>query len=306
MRLSGAASAGQYMGYSVRFYLFTAEGAFRVAHRVVEGLVRGTDAIPKYAGTTQKAATIRIEGDDEGVARVVEAVGEFWRFDEVGKIHRSLREAGWRALESFPAPATSGDDGVVDISPKLNRKKWERENRWELTKGDLDLIASDLQIDGFRKNGPRLRAVSGSAPRREPLTYEAKSAIREIESATYQIFGQLERLTESALKGLTFEAKTRAEDDPLWTGIAAAAERRREILRRHRTGKGVWYAVIEGLRSEPGSNRGEIFTLAYEKCDSLKAAEAAARCLLIKNAEHFSQLIGIEPHVYSELEWSPP
>jgi hypothetical protein len=171
---------------------------------------------------------------------------------------------------------------------------------------DLDLIASDLQIDGFRKNGPRLRAVSGSAPRREPLTYEAKSAIREIESATYQIFGQLERLTESALKGLTFEAKTRAEDDPLWTGIAAAAERRREILRRHRTGKGVWYAVIEGLRSEPGSNRGEIFTLAYEKCDSLKAAEAAARCLLIKNAEHFSQLIGIEPHVYSELEWSPP
>jgi hypothetical protein len=294
------------MGYSVRFYLFTEEGIFRIAQRVVEGLVHGSDAIPKYAGSTQKAATITVESNDEGVAGIVEAVGEFWRFDEVGRIHRSLREAGWRAAESFPTRSPSTDQAVVDLGPKLKRKKWEKENRWDLTKGDLDLIAADLKIDGFQKDGPRLRAISGTAPRREPLTYEAKSAIHEIEAVMFRIVGQIERLTEPALKGLAFEANGRAEDDPLWSGIVAAAERRREILRRYRTGKGVWYAVIEGVRSERGPNTGEIFTIDHERCDSLKAAEAAARRLLAKNAEHFSELMGIEPHVYSELEWVPP
>jgi hypothetical protein len=294
------------MGHSVRFYLFTDDGVYRVAHRVVEGLVHGSDAIPKYAGSTQKAATIIVESDDDGIARIVEAVGEFWRFDEVGQIHRSLREVGWKAVESFPIRASSGDQAVVDLGPKLKRQKWEKENRWDLTKEDLDLVAADLKIDGFKKDGPRLRAISGSAPRREPLTYEARSAIGEIEGAIYRIIGQLDRLTEPALKGLTFEANARAEDDPLWSGIAVAAERRREILRRHRTGKGVWYAVIEGIRSERGSDTGEIFTIDHQRCDSLKEAEAAARRLLVKNAEHFSELIGIEPHVYSELEWAPP
>jgi hypothetical protein len=48
-----------------------------------------------------------------------------------------------------------------------------------------------------------------------------------------------------------------------------------------------------------------MFTIEFEKCNSLKAAEAAARRLLAKNAEHFSDVVGIEAAVYSELEWSP-
>jgi hypothetical protein len=38
---------------------------------------------------------------------------------------------------------------------------------------------------------------------------------------------------------------------------------------------------------------------------SLKSAEAATRRLLVENAEKFSNLIGVEPHVYTDLEWSP-
>ena len=48
-----------------------------------------------------------------------------------------------------------------------------------------------------------------------------------------------------------------------------------------------------------------MFTVEFEKCSSLKAAEAAARRLLAKNAEHFSDVVGIEAAVYSDLEWSP-
>src|SRR6266436_1847305 len=110
-----------------------------------------------------------------------------------------------------------------------------------------------------------------------------------------------------ALKGLVSEANQRAanRNEPLWTGIAAAAARKREILARHRTGKGVWYAVVEGLRYDPASRGREVFTIASEKWSSLKAAEAAARRLLVEKAEHFSKWTGIEPRVYTELEWSP-
>jgi hypothetical protein len=58
------------------------------------------------------------------------------------------------------------------------------------------------------------------------------------------------------------------------------------------------------VRQGRGSEAREIFTIAFEKCDSLKSAEAATRRLLVENAEKFSNLIGVEPHVYTDLEWS--
>jgi hypothetical protein len=120
-------------------------------------------------------------------------------------------------------------------------------------------------------------------------------------------FGSINQTIQTRLKGLISEANRRAEDDtnPVWAGIASLADRKREILARHRTGKGVWYAVIEGIRHGHGSEAGEIFTIACEKCNSLKSAEAATRRLLVENAEKFSNLIGLEPHVYTDLEWSP-
>jgi uncharacterized OsmC-like protein len=88
--------------------------------------------------------------------------------------------------------------------------------------------------------------------------------------------------------------------------VAALADRKREILARHRTGKGVWFAVIEGTREGRGSEPGELFDIAFAKCESLKAAEVAARELLVEHAKDFSSVIGIMPHVYNDLEWSPP
>jgi hypothetical protein len=169
------------------------------------------------------------------------------------------------------------------------------------------LIASDLQVRGFSNKGPRLRTVESAAPRRVPLSYEVEHVLSEVTQQLLQVELQLEKLSEKALKGLIFEANRRAERDtnPVWAGIAALADRKREILARHRTGKGVWYAVIEGVRQGRGSEAGEIFTIACEKCDSLKSAESAARRLLVANAEKFSNLISIEPHVYTDLEWPP-
>jgi hypothetical protein len=130
----------------------------------------------------------------------IDVVGE--RFDEAGKIQQSLREANRALVESLPTPSSSDDKAVVDITRRLKRKKLEREHRWDLTKQDLDRIAADLAIPGFHRGEARLRSISGSAPRREPLTYEGRNAISEIETAVYRVFGQLEGLTERALKGV--------------------------------------------------------------------------------------------------------
>jgi hypothetical protein len=136
------------MGLSSRYYLFAEDGVHRIAKRVVEGLVQGIDALPNYAGTTQKAAVVTVENDAKGVARIKDAVGEFWHFDELGKINKSLQKAAWAAVDRLTAPSSLDREAVVDLSATLKRKRWEREHRWELSKADLDLIAADLHIVG--------------------------------------------------------------------------------------------------------------------------------------------------------------
>jgi hypothetical protein len=85
------------MGLSSRYYLFAEDGVHRIAKRVVEGLVQGIDALPNYAGTTQKAAVVTVENDAKGVARINDAVGEFWHFDKLGK----PRSVTGRSLVSY-------------------------------------------------------------------------------------------------------------------------------------------------------------------------------------------------------------
>ncbi len=63
------------------------------------------------------------------------------------------------------------------------------------------------------------------------MTFEAKQAIREIQTHIFGIDGKMEFLTEPALKGFAFEARRLAENDldnAVWRGIAEAADRRRE------------------------------------------------------------------------------
>jgi hypothetical protein len=228
------------MARSYRFYLFAEEGVFRIAQRVVEGLIHGKDALPAYAGTRQKVASVRVENDRNEVLRITEANGSYWHFDAVGRIDEALRKEIQAAMDNLPFN-NQGDESVVDLSAKLSRKKWEKEDRWNLSKVDLDLIASDLKISGFSDKGPRLRAVESTAPKQSALPYEAEHALSEISQQLFQIGLQLEKLSEKALKGLSFEANRRAEGatNPVWAGIASLADRKREILARHRTGKGV-------------------------------------------------------------------
>jgi hypothetical protein len=299
---------GCRMGLAVRFYLFAEDGLQRMSHRLVQGLAHGKDAMPQYAGTKQKAADVLVEMDGGKPVKIVRADGSFLTFDEKGQVHRDLVAAGFAAMETGEAleraerrPAGK----VVDLGPKLNREKWERENRWSLSKEDLDAIADDIW-KRKRAAAPKVQQAKGIVPKPPPLTWEAKNAIKEIQTHIWGIAGKLEYLTEPALKGLAFEACELAKvdlDNAIWRGVAEAADRRREILSRYRTGAGVWHACVDISRWDVTRHSSEATSSFHERCNSKKEAEEAARRMLVENAKYFSAEFSVEASVVCDLEW---
>jgi hypothetical protein len=129
--------------------------------------------------------------------------GSFLTFDEAGQVHKDLMSSGIAAMETYRALERADQDStgtVIDLSPKPNREKWERENRWTPSKEDLDAISDDIW-KRKRAAAPKVVQAKGTAPRPVPLNYEAKEAIREIQKQVWGIGEKLEYLTEPALKG---------------------------------------------------------------------------------------------------------
>jgi hypothetical protein len=295
------------MTVSIRFYIFADDGLQRVSQRVMDGLAHGQDAMPQFAGTKQKIANVIVELEEGKPARITRADGIFLHFDAAGKVHESLVNSGFEAMETFDALERSKriKSKVVDLSPKLNREKWEREHRWDLSKDDLDLISADLW-KMKKAQVAKVVQAKGVSPTPPPLTFEARNAVREIQTHIFGIQGKLEFLTEPALKGLAFEARSLASkdlDEAVWLGVAAAADRRREILARNRTGSGIWYASVDVTRWDSSQRTGQCESFVHEKCNSKKEAEEAARRLLAENAKHFSAETSVEARVVCDLEW---
>jgi hypothetical protein len=297
------------MSLAVRFYLFADDGLQRIPHRLMEGLAQGKDAIPQYAGTRQKVANVLVEMDNGKPVRIDRADGSFLTFDDNGQVHNDLVASGFTAMETYRAleraDRTASTGKVVDLSPKLNREKWERENRWTLAKEDLDSIADDIWK---RKTAasPKVTQAKGVLSKPPTLTWEAKEVIKEIQSKVWSIGGKLEHLTEPALKGVSFEALRIAKVDQhkaIWQAVSDTADLRREILKRHRTGSGIWHATVEILQWDVTHHSGESTASFHEKCNSKKEAEEAARRMLAENAKYFSSEFSVEASVVCELEW---
>jgi len=294
------------MSISLRSYLFAPDGLQRIPQRVISGLCRGRDAMPQYAGTKQKTATAIYELDNGRPSRILSVEGSYLDFDKAGKVQASLARGAFEAMQTYydlEQSKAAQPSKVFDITPKLNREKWQRESRWTPSQAELDLIADDVFE---RKTATSLKFARGKAQKPPPLTYEAKEAIREIRSQLYLIASKFEGLSEQALKGLSFAARNELSDDleQLWQGVADAADRRREILARYRTGKGVWYASIDIVQWDPLRKSGQSNSYVHERCDSKKEAEIAARRLLAENAKYFSAETTIEASVVCDLEWN--
>ncbi|MBR1328718.1 MULTISPECIES: hypothetical protein [Bradyrhizobium] len=295
------------MGLSIRFYLFAEDGLLAISQRVMMGLIRGQDAMPQYAGTKQKVADVILENEGKKPLRIETVQGSFLTFDDKGKVHKDLVASGFAALETGMAleEALKQPQTKIWTSRQSSIARSGRENRWTLSKDDLDAIADDIWR---RKEAsqPRIERAQGIAPKPPKVTYEAKEAIREIRTSLISIDNKLQWLSEPALKGAAFEARENAKieaDGPLWLGIAAAADRYHEIQVRRRTGRGIWYALVEILRWDAVQRTGEVIASVGERCDSKAKAEEAARRLMTENANCFTAETSVHTEVLCELEW---
>ena len=157
----------------------------------------------------------------------------------------------------------------------------------------------------LRRMWPR---VKGKAPRKPPLTQEARWALQKLNDHVNAIKHELSNLSERALKGLAFEAirSSMWEDETLWRGVADEAHRLEAIRAAYRTGRGDWYAVVEVARaSRDYAYLCEQVTVAHEKCSSRKEAVEASRRLMSEKASWMDADIELSVNVRSALEWRP-
>jgi hypothetical protein len=162
------------MSVSVRFYLFVDDGLQRISQRLMQGLAHGNDAMPQYAGTKQKAADVIVEVENGKPVRIAKADGNFLTFDKKGQVHRDLVAGGMEAMETFAALERAErrpSSKVVDLAPKLKREKWERDNRWTLSKQDLDLISDDIWK---RKRAPTPKVPTSQGSCSESASFDVR------------------------------------------------------------------------------------------------------------------------------------
>ena len=125
-----------------RYYQFAAGGLHRLSKRVLEGLINGTDALPQYAGTKQRIASVTLDNDRGFPIEIQAAHGEYLQFSAEGKIERrDLALAAFRAMETHENLERSRrvKGPIVDSGPSI-----KRELSGELSKEDLDMIATDI------------------------------------------------------------------------------------------------------------------------------------------------------------------
>jgi hypothetical protein len=289
------------MGMSSRHYLFPDEGdPLRMSRRLVEGLIFGKDALPKYAGTRQRVLSAMLELENGKPTSILRTEASIWVFDEDGGIQEGLHEALALAMELMP---TSDDDGtVVELRPRTKRRKLEKDYRWDPGKPEIDRVVADIWP---KRRTDRLKAAQGVSKRKPPLSYDARHAIDEISGSFWKISHAIERLKEPSLKAFGFEARQRSGDEPefahLYRALAEMSDWHLEVQRRRRTGKGVWFAAVEVMLWRDGI--GETAERHYERCSNRDEAVLAVRRLLAQHAVKSNDYTTVEAEMLTDLEW---
>ena len=291
------------MGISSRLYILEPDGALkRVPMRVVNGLVFGADAVPAYAGSSQRVIQVLLENEDGRPVRILYVTGSIWAFDAAGKVDRRLRRAAGEWFDVAFAEKSQDGGRVVSLVPELKRRELEARTRWTVTQDIVDRIAADIW-PGIYGPAPEVGSVKGKAPRRPPLSWQARDTLLAIGKNLDEVNHELLFLSEPGLRGLAFEAERTAtiEHAALWRGVAAHARRQRAILAAHRTGRGEWVAVVTSLRREQGRER--VIDVVDARAKTQKEAIAAGAKLMAEKAHWLGPNVRLTVAIVSALEW---
>ncbi|MBP0441189.1 hypothetical protein [Tianweitania sediminis] len=102
------------------------------------------------------------------------------------------------------------------------------------------------------------------------------------------------------------EARERGEEDPdfpeLYKALAEFADWHLEVKRRRRTGKGIWYAIVE-INSHADDGIYTAIQRHHRRCEGKKKAIVAVREMLAEHINKFDDGISIEPELMTDLKW---
>jgi hypothetical protein len=152
------------MSISFRFFLFAPDGLQRISQRRLSDLVDGREAMPQFAHQKLKLAQVAVLLQDRKAHQISKVYGTYLDFDHGGMADKAFAEASTIALNlldhsSFDIERRKRAK-VVDVTPLLERKKYDREHRWTPSRQDLDLIARAVFEKGGRTRQTRLKGSS--------------------------------------------------------------------------------------------------------------------------------------------------
>jgi hypothetical protein len=126
----------------VRYYLWAADGPWRLPRRLHYDLIDHKVALPQYAGTKQKVLEVfaRRIGVD---TYTLQGRGTIFTFDEDGYLKRIPAEEAMGLIVER-ARQKLRDDNVLSIEPTLRERRLKKEHQWQPTRSMLHLVRSDF------------------------------------------------------------------------------------------------------------------------------------------------------------------
>jgi hypothetical protein len=127
---------------SIRYYLCTAEGTFRVPLRLFRGLVSGEIRVPQFANSLQYFVEVLVE--EVNKRKTINARSTSTRFDAHGKVdlHHVVEAIAVLAEGSQPKHVF---EKVLDVGPTIRARRLEREAAWRAPSSVLRLIRADIE-----------------------------------------------------------------------------------------------------------------------------------------------------------------
>lgn len=138
-----ARSAKRSVRLSIRYYLWTEDGPWRISERLHSEIVSGKAELTRYAGTRQKVVEAQIRRVSSRPI-FVRARGIYYRFDSQGHLNLpELAEAAGLALEGSQPRRVALN--LFDLGPAVRHRRWIEAQTWQVSPTILRKITADLQ-----------------------------------------------------------------------------------------------------------------------------------------------------------------
>ena len=307
------------MALSVRYFVFEENGDLKAMSKdLVSDLGAGQDRLTDYAGQSIRMVEVVLVNADGKPDRIHSANGSIWYFDAEGRIDES-RDDRVRALMSAALAdkifGSGEDDNVVDLSRRIDQRRFEMEFSWEPTPKDITKIVEAIWPGTTGLSMDRPRYLKGKKKRRARMTFPAKMAHDEIQKQVWDITRSFEELGDKDLKALIDKLQQHLKIIPthqgarIWMGIVEQVEHHQKIRKAHQVKKGKWFAVASAIAWGPDiwpRSSGEGRTLETVECKGRDEAVAVGRELLRKHADQFTIDTEVEVELIPEILHNPP